>query len=1135
MIKMYINNEEVVSNKEFTISEEMLATPSTVLNNCYPALWENTKDYVSKFYFPKDYSKCIIGDGEFEKGSQRNIIKKVSGISPSFETNITKPWESLTIDGKSTQETRSGKNILNLSSFSRTTVSGITLTPNFVGNKLISITTSGTFSQQAYLTLTNTQKVQPNTTYVLSGGYSPSARLRLREYDSNNTQLSEYFDSGNGISFTSKSNVEHINIQVVFYASNPNAIFYPQLEKGDTATAYEPYTGGQPSPNPDYPSEIENVKGKNLFDKNKKAILINAKKDILNTGVRATLTSPVNWARISIDIGKSELLGKTITYGAEMFASAQNKGNIGIYFGSSTNDAIQFISNLSQTGSKTVTIPSKFPSGSDRIKILLYANTNGTGNKGDYVDYTNLMVVEGSMPNRYMPYGNIQIVETGKNLCDSGIYTLSKDTNSIEWGKNGSSYIPVKVGDTFSISYYVNGIKNENNTYGYAYAYQYLADGTRVNANEFLSSNRLKTATVTNTATKYIKVFYGVKGNKGTKLVAQVEKGSTATNYEPYTEEVVNIDLKGNELCSLPNGTKDELIVKDGRAKILKKIDEVVLDGSSGSFTYNRGINSIRYNDINDNLIDVATITTISNYFVGCSFNDRGNLTTPRCYFESHYLQFRGGEWTDTNSFKTWLSTHNTIVYYALAKPYEIDLGEVTLPNTLIGQNNVTLDATLETNMEISYYYSSYDLLFAGVVKKTGNISLNPRYPHYADIQVLDFKTFLSEGETLNFVIDNKTIGQAIDMVIDAIKSYGFVKGNIMLDDINEVIGAYSTDKKTAYDVFQYFSDITNSRWFTRMIDEDTVAIDFYDTDKLPVKPKIEYTEDWFCNNLIDDMSYSIKTDDYRNKQILLSDEVFGSTPYNDLLTSNGYDTSYTTTGKIASLTSAKIDDKNATFTTEANKEGGVEADIYYKPGEVGITTNNQIGAGKVIEITYIPLVEGREIIINDEEVNRIGSQLNRNGVISRYENRNDTTSSDELRQIGQTYIKYKGKAEVTLKITSRKNIYDIGDKVQFDAPLEDLSTEYMVKKKTTKYIVTANKLFYDYELSSSFNSESEINYFDNQRSKHKGNLSEGDYITRDIDITNSANIIWHDTSIDEISITGNNILDCALDSPFTD
>ena len=34
MIKMFINDEEVVSNKEISIKEEMLATPSTILNNC---------------------------------------------------------------------------------------------------------------------------------------------------------------------------------------------------------------------------------------------------------------------------------------------------------------------------------------------------------------------------------------------------------------------------------------------------------------------------------------------------------------------------------------------------------------------------------------------------------------------------------------------------------------------------------------------------------------------------------------------------------------------------------------------------------------------------------------------------------------------------------------------------------------------------------------------------------------------------------------------------------------------------------------------------------------------------------------------------------------------------------------------
>lgn len=96
-------------------------------------------------------------------------------------------------------------------------------------------------------------------------------------------------------------------------------------------------------------------------------------------------------------------------------------------------------------------------------------------------------------------------------------------------------------------------------------------------------------------------------------------------------------------------------------------------------------------------------------------------------------------------------------------------------------------------------------------------------------MQILDFKTLLSEGETLDFVISNKTITEAIEMIIDAIKDYGFVLGNIDIFGADDIIGAYSTQNKTAYDVFQYLADITGSKWFTRLIDEDKVAIDFYD------------------------------------------------------------------------------------------------------------------------------------------------------------------------------------------------------------------------------------------------------------------------------------------------------------------
>lgn len=1133
MIKMYINNEEVVSNKEFTISEEMLATPSTVLNNCYPALWENTKDYVSKFYFPKDYSKCIIGDGEFEKGSQRNIIKKVSGISPSFETNITKPWESLTIDGKSTQETRSGKNLfkpLNITNNGITTTydkNGIGTIKGTSTNKWVNISSNVIYSYPAGNYVLSIDK--PKTFNVtIKGTYTDKEIFEFPIFAGSKTK---------NVAFKKEVYSMYAYISGFEAGATFNETIKIQLEKGSTATEYEPYGA---SPSPDYPSEIENVKGRNLFDKDNANIintyLINDGDGTLPSdgGERNNCIYIPCKSNTTYTIQKME--GKRFKVGYT-YSMPTIGGNVYGKIGANNDTQI------------TITTNSQA-----QYLIVYLRNGNVSGEITLQQALDSLQIEKGSKATSYLPYNTIEVKSTGKNLFDIKDWLSTLGATYTENSDGSITFTPIAA--LYKTTYLIKEtdrcmmsfkIKNGNGS-NFRFRYVYEDGAMLETSGSGTETSEVSVATSSSVSTAHGKVI-GIRGNwtiAGTFtikecMLEQFIENVSPQPYEPYKENITNINLKENELCSLPNGTKDELIVKDGRAKIIKRIGKVVLDGSEGWNMSNGGITTTpiyKYFDNNDDKTrNIAKNSSLlmCNYFEqkniwskdNIGINYEGTATTKSIRIRTNI--------TTVDEFKTWLSTHNTIVQYELKEPYEIDLGEVTLPNTLIGQNNVTLDATLETNMEISYYYSSYDLLFAGVVKKTGNISLNPRYPHYADIQVLDFKTFLSEGETLNFVIDNKTIGQAIDMVIDAIKSYGFVKGNIMLDDINEVIGAYSTDKKTAYDVFQYFSDITNSRWFTRMIDEDTVAIDFYDTDKLPVKPKIEYTEDWFCNNLIDDMSYSIKTDDYRNKQILLSDEVFGSTPYNDLLTSNGYDTSYTTTGKIASLTSAKIDGKNATFTTEANKEGGVEADIYYKPGEVGITTNNQIGAGKVIEITYIPLVEGREIIINDEEVNRIGSQLNRNGVISRYENRNDTTSSDELRQIGQTYIKYKGKAEVTLKITSRKNIYDIGDKVQFDAPLEDLSTEYMVKKKTTKYIVTTNQLFYDYELSSSFNSESEINYFDNQRSKHKGNLSEDDYITRDIDITNSANIIWHDTSIDEISITGNNILDCALDSPFTD
>lgn len=52
----------------------------------------------------------------------------------------------------------------------------------------------------------------------------------------------------------------------------------------------------------------------------------------------------------------------------------------------------------------------------------------------------------------------------------------------------------------------------------------------------------------------------------------QIELGTNATEYEPYHESNLSINLQGNELCSLPNGVRDEVrIDKDGNIELVKR------------------------------------------------------------------------------------------------------------------------------------------------------------------------------------------------------------------------------------------------------------------------------------------------------------------------------------------------------------------------------------------------------------------------------------------------------------------------------------------------------------------------------------------------------------------------------------
>jgi hypothetical protein len=989
MLKVLINEEEVLTNKDFTIKKEMLNTPSVILNNVYPKTWEDEKDYTSNFYHPQDYSKCKIIDETYYP-EDPGITTIINGAATLPNVDTTKEYELTELDGNTTQvstPTPSSPQPINVvSGLQEVDIRGVNafditkITPNkaIVGN-------TGVISNSTVSNLSDYTEVVPNTTYKLTYEYTTLANTNNRDYS--------YFDenkefiSGAGYKTISKSN----NFTI------PNNAKYIRFAYDKNCTDI-------------YFAEVQSYEinlGKNLVNALDTSSMINFTKtdDVFTT---SALTSS----------GYGGIASMTFTNSTPIMKNGVGYFSADIRLVSGTTSSINVIGD----------------------KALTRTNAGWVSNH--------------TLSNEFQRYCYKYDVSIGTSFTGFMIQLYNCNNAILE-------------------------IKNIMFSY----------------------SNDL--------------------------------------DYSPYKTPI--------ELCKI--GTYQDRIYKsNGTWYLEKNIGKVVLNGSE-NWSKNGNVESgylISHNSSSPFYNKVGNYGGYSNYFVV-----ENSYTTwtglGKCGFNSSFVFWLLHTDTSLNTlqlFKNWLSTHNTIVYYVLATPTTTEITDTELISQLNaielleGLNNISItSANLPGIMTIHYNYTEEqtidDLLFCGVVKNSGNISLNPREPHYLSIQILDFKTFLSEGELDSFVIYQKTILEAIQMVIANIQDYGFILGNINILNPTDVIGAYSTKDKTAYDVFNYLADITQSRWTTRLIDENHVAIDFYDPALMTEGTPINYTQTFFEDNLIDDMTYSYGSNNYRNKQVMTSSQVYSNISQQQSIVANGYQTQFPTEqpiGKINSITSNGIP---LTFATFNEKEMGYVADFYYSPGDNYFESEDLRTTGEILIIDYVAIVEGRQIITNPLEIDRINDSTGRKGIISRYEQRNDATTSTELQKIGESYIKYKGTPEIKLKISTRSNIWEVGQRVQFNAPIEELDTEYMVRTKKINYISTIDTIFYEYELISSFNSETEINFFDNQRAKTTGNIGEGEYISRNIDIESTAEIIFYETTTTEVVPSGDNELNAILNSPF--
>lgn len=610
-------------------------------------------------------------------GVKENIIPTatVSGPNIHIEDASDKKMVNFEIEGKSEQATRSGKNLCPSLNITKT-INGLTFTKNNDGSITINGTATANTSYPISATvLSKTIQLTANQPYVVSKKNTNNNALLQVNYTQDNTD--KYITITNvARAFTPTEDTQAlVYIRILSGETINNETIYPQLEEGTVETDYEPY-GVMPSP--DFPSEIESVGYENLWDEQWELGLYS-----ISDGSKADSTTNIRSKNyIPCFPNKNYYLKANV--GNRVCFYDINKNFISIEF------------DKQNTVFKT-------PSNCYYMTFNL-GSAYGTTYKND------VAIFKGNKERNYIPYGKyeIEVKNTGKNLLNlpDGTYThngitavISNGIITINGTSTATSFLTIPINleleSNFSISL--------NNT---AMGDSLSEVRLQISGSNFRSvslsvaNNKRENISIYGTYTSLlIRISSGVTITNGI-IKPQVELGDITTDYEPYQQNTLLFQLD-QPLRSLPNGVKDIAYIKNNMLYVDRYVGSMVLNGSEswGAATaLHDGYMRFSYNAP----AIKGQNRAMSNYFkIGnTSSTSVENLLE---YRDTNVIFINTNVATNLNGFKTWLSTHNTQVDYELAEPYTEKIGEVEIPSTFKGVNNITTTDELEPVMNIEY------------------------------------------------------------------------------------------------------------------------------------------------------------------------------------------------------------------------------------------------------------------------------------------------------------------------------------------------------------------------------------------------------------------------------------------------
>ena len=439
---------------------------------------------------------------------------KVSGIGSNLSLTPTyeAPMRNLPL-GNTYQQTYTGKNLLPYPyENTGTTVNGIIFTPQSDGSVLVNGTATAQATFPLYGTSATTNQKELTGNYLYGG----TNDVRLRAYNHSGSGYTNLgTDTGNGVQINKTTyTTGYIELVVPSGTTINNVVIKPMMLMNLDDTTYEPYVGGVPSPNPDYPQAIQSttglqnieICGKNLFDKNdiKK---INAYFDSEGGSITSSDYNRVFYIPCNSNTTYTITQGiSTLSNHVLQIATTTEIPNINVI----VSNYINYTSLTPQTYTTNAT-----------AKYLVFRIRSGD----DVSSFWDGVQIElGSTATEYESYaGNAYKVNLGKNLFDKNNITTGK---RLYYWQGTATLIDDA---NYCVSDYIN--VNTNSTYTInltmsAYTRMIFFDNNK----NPLSVNETNATFTTPNNTAYVRLSVPVNQLDTTQL----EKGSTATSYSPY-------------------------------------------------------------------------------------------------------------------------------------------------------------------------------------------------------------------------------------------------------------------------------------------------------------------------------------------------------------------------------------------------------------------------------------------------------------------------------------------------------------------------------------------------------------------------------------------------------------------------